>query len=293
MERYQGRIHKVETTRRIDNVSRDVRAGYLVLQAVVSTLLFSIFRRADAVFRLGDRLVEWTSSAVLVFLTMAGVRFTLTGIVVLGILPAVLGFKRPREWLARYLRIDRNAVLLGVFSVVVFCVLAAALSLSMGIFRGDPSVVLAHPDLGPDPDVVGWTYFFLALVPGIWEELAFRGLIQSKLRERFSATVSILLSAGFFGLFHLTNLLVHAPSQVMGEVVMAFLFGIAWGVMTVGSRSVVPAMISHYLVDAVGQVFINVDSSNPALATGFFLLLTLTFPIVNIALTKLMYRRMK
>jgi len=285
----------MEKTRHMDELLLGTRAAYPVLWAALSTLLFSMFRRADTFFRLGDMLVEWTSSAVLVFLAMTGFRLILAGTAVLAVLPATLGFKRPGDWLVGYLKIDLKAVLLGVFSLVVFCALAAVLSLSMGIFRGDLSVVLAYPDLHPDPDVVGWAYFFLALVPGIWEELAFRGLIQSRLRERFSATGSILLSATLFGLFHLTNLLTHAPSQVIGEVMMAFLFGIAWGVMTVRSGSVIPAMLSHYLVDAIGQVFINVDGSNPALATGFFLLLTLTFPVFSIALTELMYkiRRLK
>ena len=70
---------------------------------------------------------------------------------------------------------------------------------------------------------------------------------------------------------------------------MAFLFGIGWGYLTVKSGSVVPAMISHYLVDAMGQIFLTVDTTNPALSTGYFLLLTLLFPIFNIILAKIIY----
>jgi membrane protease YdiL (CAAX protease family) len=263
----------------------------VILWVALATLLFSVFRRGDAFLQVGNTLAEWGWSAVPIFLSMALVRSILAGTVVLAVLPLVLGHKRLRDWLPGYLRIDLKVVLLGVLSFVVFCVLAAAISLGMGILQGNLSAVFAHPDIRPDPDVVGWAYFFLALVPGIWEELAFRGLIQSKLRERFSAPASILLSATFFGLFHLTNLLTQAPSQVIGGVIMAFLFGIAWGVMTVRSRSVIPAILSHYLVDSMGQVFLGVDSANPVLVTGFFLLLTFTFPAANIALAKVMYRR--
>ena len=70
---------------------------------------------------------------------------------------------------------------------------------------------------------------------------------------------------------------------------MAFFFGIGWGYMAVKARSVIPAMISHYLVDSLGQIFLNVDGTDPALATGYFLLLTLLFPVFNIVLTKLVY----
>jgi membrane protease YdiL (CAAX protease family) len=265
--------------------------GRAVLLVAFAPLLFSLFRKADTLVRMGNILVEWTSSGGLVFSAIALVRLVLAGLVVLVVLPVVLGFKRLGDWLPGYLRIDRKVLSLGLCSFALFCALAAAISLSMGIFRGDLSVVFARPDLRPDPDVVGWTYFLLALAPGIWEELAFRGLIQSKLRTAFSTTMSILLGSIFFALFHLTNLLTQPASQVMGGVIMAFAFGIAWGVMTVRSRSVIPAMLSHYLVDAIGQVFLGVDGSNPALVTGYFVLLTLTFAICNVLLAKVMYKK--
>ena len=71
---------------------------------------------------------------------------------------------------------------------------------------------------------------------------------------------------------------------------MALLFGIGWGVLTVRARSVLPAMIAHYMVDSLGQSFLGVDASNPALATGFFLLLTVTFPVANVLLARALYR---
>jgi hypothetical protein len=61
--------------------------------------------------------------------------------------------------------------------------------------------------------------------------------------------------------------------------------------MTVKARSVIPAMISHYLVDSMGQIFLGVNNTDPALATGFFLLLTLLFPIFNMVLTKVTYKQ--
>jgi membrane protease YdiL (CAAX protease family) len=264
--------------------------GAVILRVALATVLFSVFLKIDALVQVGNMLVGWAWPAVPVLLGITLVRMLLAGTVVLVVLPAILDLKKVRDGLPRYLRADPKAVSLGLLSFVVFCVLAAAISLSMGIFRGDLSAAFVHPDLRPDPDVIGWGYFLLALVPGIWEELAFRGLIQHKLRARFSIPLSILLSATFFGLYHFSNLLTQAPSQVIGGVIMAFAFGLAWGVMAVRSRSVVPAMLSHYLVDATGSFFLGVDGSNPALATGFFLLLTLTFAVCGILLAKVMYR---
>jgi membrane protease YdiL (CAAX protease family) len=138
--------------------------------------------------------------------------------------------------------------------------------------------------------VIGWGYFLLALVPGIWEELAFRGLVQSKLRTVFSMPAAVLLSAVFFALFHFSNLVTQTPAQVIPGVIMAFCFGIGWGYLTSRCGSVVPAMISHYLVDSLGQVFLGVDNTDPGLTTLFFLLLTLAFPFFNILLAKIMYK---
>ena len=135
--------------------------------------------------------------------------------------------------------------------------------------------------------------FTLALVPGIWEELAFRGLVQTRLRKVFSIPVSVVFSALFFALFHFSLLLTHSPVDASVKVVMAFFFGIGWGYLTVRARSVIPAMIAHYMVDALGQIFLQVNSVNPALATGYFTLLTLLYPLFTILLTMLIYRQHK
>jgi len=61
----------------------------------------------------------------------------------------------------------------------------------------------------------------LALVPGLWEELAFRGLILSNLQDRYRPWVAIAISSLLFGLFHISNLLLLGPDQVIMEMVMA------------------------------------------------------------------------
>lgn len=264
--------------------------GLVLLKALLCVLLFSALLKFDSFLRLGNTLYEWGWPMPEILLAFVVVRMILAGTATLAVLPWVLGGKRLRDGLPAMLRVDLKGALLGALSFLVFCALAAAISLAMGIWQGDLSAVLARPDHRPDPDVIGWGYFLLALIPGIWEELAFRGLIQSKLREHFSTTAAILLGAAFFALYHFSNLVTQAPGQVIGGVIMAFFFGIAWGVMTARSGSVVPAMLSHYLVDSMGQIFFGVDASNPALATGFFLLLTLAFPVVNVLLTRIAYR---
>jgi membrane protease YdiL (CAAX protease family) len=271
-------------------MKNNIGKGNVILRVILSVVLFSIFIKIDTLFSIMNILAERGWSLLTIILTAVLIRMIFAGLVVLMILPLILAFKSWRSWLPEYLRIDSKIVLTGFLSFGVFCTLATIISVGMGIFKGDLSTVFAFPDIRPDPDVIGWGYFLLALVPAIWEELAFRGLIQSKLRIVFSVRTAILLSAASFGLFHFSNLLTQSPSQAIPGVILAFFFGIGWGYLTVRTRSVVPAMISHYLVDSIGQIFLNVDNSNPVLTTVFFLLLTLLFPVFNILLAKTVYK---
>jgi sodium transport system permease protein len=86
-----------------------------------------------------------------------------------------------------------------------------------------------------------WTSLLVfALLPAIGEELAFRGLILTGLRKRYRTRTAILLCAFMNALFHMN--------------VFAFLpiFGIsaALGLLTVRARSLVPAILLHFLTKA-------------------------------------------
>jgi membrane protease YdiL (CAAX protease family) len=262
----------------------------MIARAVLAVLVFSVFIKLDSIFQVMNSLAErgWSLTAILV--AALGVRMLLAGFAVLFVLPPIFQMAGWRTWLPGYLQGDWKTMLLGVLSFGMFAALAVAISLPMGIFLGDTSIVFSSPDIRPDPDIIGWGYFLLALVPGLWEELAYRGLFLSKFRQAFSKNLSIFLSALFFGLFHLSNLVNQAPDQALSGVVMAFFFGIGWGTLTTRSGSVLPAVISHYLVDSLGWIFFGVDSADPALVTGFYLLLTLLFPVGNIMLARWFYK---
>jgi sodium transport system permease protein len=80
-----------------------------------------------------------------------------------------------------------------------------------------------------------------ALTPALCEEIAFRGLILSGLHRRFRPRNAILVSAFMFALYHL-NVFLFLP---------AFGLGIVLGLLTVRSRSLVPAVVFHFLYNAL------------------------------------------
>jgi sodium transport system permease protein len=80
-----------------------------------------------------------------------------------------------------------------------------------------------------------------ALVPAVCEELAFRGFILTGLHRRFRPRNAILASAFLFALYHM-NVFLLLP---------AFGLGIVLGLLTVRSLSLVPAILFHFLHNAL------------------------------------------
>jgi len=81
----------------------------------------------------------------------------------------------------------------------------------------------------------------MAVLPGICEELFFRGVLMSGLRQRFSWRVSILFSALAFGAFHVVLAGGISPERIIPSTIMGLLLG--WVVWESGS--VLPAVLMH------------------------------------------------
>ncbi len=76
-----------------------------------------------------------------------------------------------------------------------------------------------------------------AMIPAICEEIAFRGFVLHGLQAGFRPRNAVLLSSFFFALFHL-NVFLFAPTFVLGVVL---------GLLTVRTRSLLPAILFHLL----------------------------------------------
>lgn len=80
-----------------------------------------------------------------------------------------------------------------------------------------------------------------ALLPALCEEIAFRGYMLTGLMRRFRPRTAIILCGFLFALFHL-NVFQFLP---------AFFLGVVLGLMTVRSKSLVPAILFHFLHNSV------------------------------------------
>ena len=131
----------------------------VIFRVFLSTIVFSFLRMIQSFIPIVDAFVGWGWSLTWIILVNTLIQLTTAGLAVLVVMPSILGLGGWREWLSGYLRCDRKIILTGVLSFLIFCTLAAVLSLGMGIFKGDISSVFSTPDIRPDPDVIGWGYF--------------------------------------------------------------------------------------------------------------------------------------
>jgi uncharacterized protein len=79
--------------------------------------------------------------------------------------------------------------------------------------------------------------FLLAISPGIFEELAFRGFILSSYLKTQSIKKSVVLTSLFFGILHLS------PANVIGT----FGIGLLIAYLLIKSKSLFPAIMVHIL----------------------------------------------
>ncbi len=87
-----------------------------------------------------------------------------------------------------------------------------------------------------------WSAFLLtSLMPGIFEEVAFRGFVQGRLARLLGAREALLLSAGLFAVAHLSPAVF--PSH--------FLMGLALGAIRHRTGSLYPGMAAHALWNAL------------------------------------------
>jgi sodium transport system permease protein len=86
----------------------------------------------------------------------------------------------------------------------------------------------------------GVAFVVLALVPGICEEVAFRGFILSGLKRDYRVSSAILLSAFLFGFLHVLL-------SLFQQLFNSTLLGIVLGLLAVRSRSLLPGIVFHVI----------------------------------------------
>ncbi|MFX1538358.1 MAG: lysostaphin resistance A-like protein, partial [Promethearchaeota archaeon] len=156
--------------------------------------------------------------------------------------------------------IGRN-IFFALFCVVIFCLGLFLASFLTGEYVFELERIFGLPkDMG---DQKVFTFIF-NLIPGIFEEIAFRGVILVLLLRKYSERTSIGLSGLIFGLGHFINFLIFGDFwSSIAQIISGILIGWFFAYLTLKSGSLLPSIIIHYLYNALSIVFIVFGESDP------------------------------
>ena len=176
--------------------------------------------------------------------------------------------------------VGRN-ILLGVGSFIIFGIVVLIGAITLGNYVFDPSILFGNPDPSSQGfAVLGWFLFVFMLIPGIWEEIAYRGVMIPMLTKKYSVKTSLIISSIIFGFAHTFNVISYIimgvdPLSILfsvgTQVIYATLLGFAFGYMYIKTKSLLPSIILHFLIDSVGQILFYTFIDDIFLA-GIFLI---------------------
>jgi membrane protease YdiL (CAAX protease family) len=172
------------------------------------------------------------------------------------------------------------------------------ISFVVGLFLGDYNFQVNFEVLFSPPGsgffTLGWFAIIYMLRPAIWEEVAFRGVILSLQKKRYTQTTVILLNGIIFGLFHYVNLLsIPDPFSISLQVFFASCLGIAFSYMYFKTKSIIPCIIVHFLVNAFGILFYP-TSITPVNSVLYLILGNSILPMIFMMLfVKILMKKMR
>jgi membrane protease YdiL (CAAX protease family) len=193
-----------------------------------------------------------------------------------------------REYLAE-IRLTNLKPFFPLLGVGLSCSLLALFALStqsllLRIWQGLPisgsflkGMIPIRMDLPPS---LGYIISF----PSIFEEISWRGVMLVLFRRKYSARISVLITALGFSFLHLVNLLGDVPANfVLRQVIMGLGFGLFYGYLVLRTDSLFPAMLFHFLVNMfIGSFthYAQVHGSDTALV----ILLLVNIPLTTTGL---------
>jgi membrane protease YdiL (CAAX protease family) len=222
------------------------------------------------------------------------IQFVFAGFTLLVMIPFLLKtpkeFKPYKDFLQTIHLIDHKPVGKLLFIGIAGAVFVLFFSLFLTSIPGN--LILTPQNVFGPPirnDTMGWFGFIHYLIPGVWEEIFARGIILAILlrlypKEKGRQNKAIVIGGIIFGFSHMLSVpsLISNPIYILTQVAYASIIGIAFGYMTVGTGSLLPSIICHWLIDTF-SVYITTSGNiilflilfmiGVIIASGFIILL--------------------
>lgn len=168
----------------------------------------------------------------------------------------------PRTALA--LRLPRPGVWLGlVFAIPGGMLTAIALFRLSNLFLPAPDNVVERFTSALMPERISFIQIllFMTVLPGIFEEIAFRGLLLHGLRRRLHPVLLALVVGVVFGFYHVA----------LFRLVPTAVLGVLFAAVTMMTGSIFPAMVWHASSNALGLLLSRAGISENDLDPVFFI----------------------
>lgn len=273
-----------------ENGSESIHFEYPLLLGLILTIIYGFTAYLpdllDLEYVFFDDILSPFASIFFTFVS----RFTLSGILWLFLLPIVLYFMKgisSRDFVDAIRlhpnRMSSRTILLGLIVSTSFVICVVLTAILLGVYTSNYSL-LVSPDY---ENGLGWFIFVFALIPGIWEEIAFRGIILSFLLSKFSVRKALIVDGFLFSFFHIFNFLILGQDllSVFLQSIAAFFVGVTLAYLTIKADSLLPAILIHYSIDVTlfisGFIF---DFSNTNSTLIFALLSLIILPPLLISL---------
>ncbi|MFW9852833.1 MAG: CPBP family intramembrane glutamic endopeptidase [Candidatus Thorarchaeota archaeon] len=231
------------------------------------------------------------------------VNFLAMGILLVVLLPFLLDILDGRKSYKQFLKNMRITKIKPILRILGLGILSAVIILALARFATYLGTIKQGFYLFDISKILGKeSSLYTSLFPGIWEEVAFRGIILALLLKIYTEKKSIIVNGFLFGFFHLVNLLnflfgveysLTTLVSILFQVVYATAIGFFYAYLFVKTKSLIPSIISHYLVDALIILVSNVGNVNPFLFLAIMAIVGIGIlpSIINIVFVYFVYRK--
>ncbi|NHJ40106.1 MAG: CPBP family intramembrane metalloprotease [Asgard group archaeon] len=189
------------------------------------------------------------------------IQFVIAGFTLLVMIPFLLKTPKDLKPYKDFLQIIRlsNHKPVGklLFIGITGTVFVLFFSLFLTSITGD--LILTPENVFGPPmrdETMGWFGFIHYLIPGVWEEVFARGILLAILlklypKEQGRQRKAIVIGGIIFGFSHMLSVpsLISNPIYILTQVGYASIIGIAFGYIAVGTESLLPSIICHWLID--------------------------------------------
>jgi len=181
-------------------------------------------------------------------------RFGIRAILFLGIVPFILKIPKGQRTITEYLVDIRITSYKPVGKLLIVTIASISLLLGglviaavlYGNFVLEFSIIFSNDS----------PYILLAINPGLWEEIMWRGIVLTLFLKKYSVRISIAINTVLFALSHLINLLAGQDILLMiGQLIFVLIATPFLAYIFIKTESLLPGILIHYSVDAFGILF--------------------------------------